>query len=103
MIYDSTRCNCEETEQKVLTLKVIFIQTIATSIDALSVGLTIVTYTLLQAVVGCLMISVVTFIICIFAHYVGKKFGCVLGDKATLLGGIILILIGLEIFITGII
>ena len=103
MIYDSTRCNCEETEQKVLTLKVIFIQTIATSIDALSVGLTIVTYTLLQAVVGCLLISVVTFIICIFAHYVGKKFGCVLGDKATLLGGIILILIGLEIFITGII
>ena len=103
MIIDSVKNKNEEVTAQNLTFKVIFIQTIATSIDALSVGLTIISYTLLQAVVACLIIAVITFIICTIAHVIGKKFGYILGDKATIVGGIILIIIGLEIFITGII
>ena len=84
-----------------LVLKVILVQAVATSIDALSVGLTIADYKIIEAFVCSLIIMVITFAICIAAHYIGKKFGDKLGKKAELFGGIILTLIGLEIFITG--
>lgn len=86
-----------------LTFKVLLVQAVATSIDALSVGFTISNYSLFEAVVAVLLIALVTFVICIGAVYVGKNFGTKLGNKAEILGGIILIFIGLEIFITGII
>ena len=92
---------CEE--KKKLTMKVLFIQAIATSIDALSVGFTISNYTFIEALVASLIIALVTFVICIFAVYIGKKFGTRFGNKAEILGGIILVLIGIEIFVTGII
>ena len=59
--------------------------------------------TLLEAVVCVSFIAFITFAICVAAVFVGKKFGTKLGNKAEILGGVILILIGLEIFITGII
>ena len=49
-----------------------------------------------------IIIAVMTTLICIAAHFIGKKFGTKLGNKAEILGGIILIIIGLEIFFTGI-
>ena len=100
MIYDGIKGE-EETVDKALTLKVIFIQAIATSIDALSVGFTISDYTLIEALVCVGLVAVITFGICVGAVYIGKKFGTKLENKAILIGGIILILIGLEIFITG--
>ena len=78
------------------------IQGIATSIDALSVGFTIAEYGLLMALVAVTIIGVLTFFICFFGIGLGKKFGMVFANKATIVGGIILIVIGLEIFITGI-
>ena len=84
-------------------MKMLFIQAIATSIDALSVGLTISDYTIPMAITSAVIIAVVTFVICYVAVIIGKKFGTKLGNKAELLGGIILIAIGLEIFITGLI
>ncbi len=92
----------EEIEIKQLTIKVLLFQAVATSIDALSVGFTISDYTLIEALVCVSIIAIVTFIICVIAVYLGKKFGTKLGNKAEILGGIILILIGIEIFITGI-
>ena len=47
--------------------------------------------------------AISTFIICIFGVKIGKKFGTKLGNKAELIGGIILVLIGIEIFISGLI
>ena len=91
----------EEEEFKDLTIKVLFVQAIATSIDALSVGFSIANYTLLEAIVCVSFITFITFAICVAAVFVGKKFGTKLGNKAEILGGIILIAIGLEIFITG--
>lgn len=90
---------CEECRR--LTFKMLILQAIATSIDALTVGFTISNYTFIQAVVAVLIIALVTFPICILGVYIGKKFGTKLGCKAEILGGIILIAIGLEIFISG--
>lgn len=79
----------------------LLIQGIATSIDALSVGLTIADYNLPEAVCACLLIGAVTFVICLAGVSIGKKAGTKLAGKAGILGGAILIFIGLEIFITS--
>ena len=85
-----------------LTFAVLLIQGIATSIDALSVGFTIADYGLLMAFIASLIIAVVTFAICMTGLLIGKKVGNHLGKKATILGGIILIGIGIEIFVKGV-
>lgn len=79
----------------------LMVQGIATSIDALSVGFTIAEYTWLAALVEALIIGVVTFSICMGGLAIGKKFGTKLAGKASILGGIILIAIGFEIFFTA--
>ena len=76
-------------------------QGIATSIDALSVGFTIAEYGLAEALLAALIIAVVTFFICYAGIAIGKKAGTALANKAGIFGGCILIIIGLEIFITS--
>lgn len=80
----------------------LFVQGLATSIDALSVGFTIANYGTGMAFTASLIIALVTFCICMGGLIFGKKFGTKLADKASILGGLILIGIGLEIFITGV-
>ena len=101
MIYDGV--NDDEVVEccHTLTLKLLFIQAIATSIDALSVGVSISNYKLDYALICVSIIALVTLLICFGAVFIGKKFGTNLGNKAEILGGIILIAIGIEIFITG--
>lgn len=89
-------------EKPRIGLAALLIQGIATSIDALSVGFTIAEFDLEMAAVCALIIAAVTFFICIAGLIIGKKFGTAFSNKASLFGGIILIAIGLEIFITGI-
>ncbi len=91
----------EECESS-LGFKLLMVQGIATSIDALSVGFTISEYGFLMAFVSALIIAAVTFVICMAGVIIGKKFGTKLSNKASILGGVILTLIGLEIFITGV-
>lgn len=93
--------NDEEAEFSELGFGALFIQGIATSIDALSVGFTIADYNWKMALVCSLIIAIVTFFISMVGLKIGKKFGNRLSNKASILGGIILIAIGLEIFITG--
>ena len=78
----------------------LFVQGVATSIDALSVGFTIAGYGLLRAVSSALIIGTVTLIICLLGLKIGQKAGKQLAGKASIVGGIILIGIGLEIFIS---
>jgi putative Mn2+ efflux pump MntP len=92
---------CEEAPG--LGLRALLIQGVATSIDALSVGFTISDYDLPRAVVAVLIIALVTFIVCMAGLEIGKRFGTKLAGKATIFGGIILIAIGIEIFVTGLI
>lgn len=80
----------------------LLVQGVATSIDALSVGFTIAGYGWFMALISALIIAAVTFIICMAGLVIGKKFGTRLSDKAQILGGIILIVIGVEIFVKGI-
>lgn len=81
----------------------LMIQGIATSIDALSVGFTISNYDGLMAFQTSLIIAAVTFAICMGGLMIGKKFGTWLSNKAQILGGVILIAIGIEIFVNGVI
>jgi putative Mn2+ efflux pump MntP len=97
MVIDGVRGEVEE--GKKLTFGVLIIQSVATSIDALSVGFTIAEYNAAMALVASLIIAVVTFGICIGGAAIGKKVGSHLSGKASILGGSILIAIGLEILI----
>ncbi|NLL62955.1 MAG: manganese efflux pump [Ruminococcaceae bacterium] len=81
----------------------LLLQGLATSIDALSVGFTIADYNFWMALIEALIIALTTFIICSCGLVIGKKFGTKLSNKATIVGGLILIFIGIEIFIKGII
>ena len=72
------------------------------SIDALSVGFTIAEYDFFLALLEALIIAMVTFVICLCGLHIGKKVGVKLAGKANILGGVILIFIGLEIFVTGV-
>ena len=79
----------------------LMLQGIATSIDALSVGFTIAEYSWQLAVVCSVLIAITTYFVCRVGLQIGIRFGMGLTKKASLLGGVILILIGLEIFISG--
>lgn len=93
----------EEENSKKTTLSLIIIQGIATSIDALSVGFNIANYQFLHALISTLIIGLITFGFCLVGVVIGKKFGTKFSTYAELIGGIILILIGIEIFVTGMI
>ncbi len=95
-------CTREAADPQVLTATTLFFQGVATSIDALSVGFTIANYNAAGAFLASALIAVTTFIICMVGLLCGKCFGDRLADKASILGGVILILIGVEIFVTGI-
>ena len=83
--------------------KSLMIMGVATSIDALSVGFTIADYGIAEAVLCSAIIGVVTFVICLAGIFLGRKIGTRLAGKAGIIGGIILIAIGLEIFVKGVV
>ena len=97
---ESSSCSCNPAT--VLGFGALILQGIATSIDALSVGFDIAELKFSEALTESLVIAASTFIICIAGVLIGKKFGTRLAGKATILGGVILIAIGFEIFISGI-
>lgn len=74
---------------------------IATSIDALSVGFAIERYGIGDALISSAIIGVVTFVICIAGIFLGRRLGLKLAANASVLGGIILIAIGIEILVKG--
>lgn len=102
MLFDAIKHKNGEEEKHSLTFTLLLVQALATSIDALSVGFTIAEYEFLKALIAVLLIMAVTFIICLAGVIIGKKFGTRFADKAGIAGGVILILIGIEIFVTGV-
>lgn len=102
MLIEGIKNNEPDIQTTSVGITVLLVQGIATSIDALSVGFTIAEYGLIMALVCAAIIAVVTFFICMTGLAIGKKVGTKFSNKAAILGGTILILIGLEIFITGI-
>ncbi len=101
MLYEGIKNQEEETEKQNVSLKLLMVQGVATSIDALSVGFTIAQYNVLEALISCVVIGIVTWFICFGGLEIGKRAGTKISGKAGILGGCILIFIGLEIFITS--
>ena len=101
MLIEGIRNKGDKKEAVKIGLAGLMLQGVATSIDALSVGFTIAEYGFPMALTASVIIGAVTFIICFIGLAIGKKFGTKLAGKASILGGIILIAIGIEIFVTG--
>ncbi|MDE5855498.1 MAG: manganese efflux pump MntP family protein, partial [Anaeroplasmataceae bacterium] len=80
----------------------VFLQAFATSLDALTVGFTIADYDIPQAFICVGIIGIITIGMCWIGVLIGKRFGTKLGCMAEIMGGLILIGIGLEIFLKGI-
>ena len=102
MLLEGIKGEEADEENRGVGLKALLIQGIATSIDALSVGFTIADYGFIMALVCSVIIAIVTFFICVGGLQIGKTVGTKLSNKAAILGGVILIFIGLEIFVTGV-
>lgn len=102
MLFEGIKNKDEEAPHAAVGFGALMLQGVATSIDALSVGFTISEYTPMGAFLSCAIIAAVTFLICMVGIFLGKKFGTRLKNKASILGGSILIFIGIEIFVTGI-
>ena len=72
-------------------------QAVATAIDAFAVGISFRAHSV-DILVASALFGIITAILCTIALFVGKKLGSLLGDRAEMVGGIVLILIGLKAF-----
>lgn len=102
MLREGLKGGEDEAQEGKLDLRALLVQGVATSIDALSVGFTVAEYSFPEALTEAVIIGAVTFVICMAGLFIGRRFGTRLAGKASILGGVILIGIGLEIFLTGI-
>lgn len=95
MLYEAYQDEFDE-EVTDLSSKTLITLAIATSIDAMAVG---VTFAFLQTDIytASAIIGIVTFVLCWMAVYVGKTLGSFLESKAEMLGGVILIGLGCKI------
>ena len=103
MIYEGIKNRNSGLEKPAVGFGALMLQGIATSIDALSVGFTIAEYDLMHALLCAVIIAAVTFVICMIGLFLGKKVGTKLSWKASVIGGLILIGIGIEIFVSSLI
>ena len=100
LIIDTIKNKEEGCAQKI-TFSLILVQAIATSVDALSVGVVLGDLVMFEAMISFLIVGVITFIMCMIAIIIGKKFGNLFSSKAGIIGGSILIFIGFEIFFSN--
>lgn len=84
-----------------LALWTLLLQGIATSIDALSIGFAITAYDVKMAFVCSTIIAAVTWGMCVTGIFIGKRVGKLFSAHATIVGGIIFVLIGIEVFAKG--
>lgn len=89
----------EEAAKAGLTFRELVIQGIATSIDALLVGFTIAKHDFWMALAASAIIGAVNFVICWAGLVLGRTVGTRFAGKASILGGVILIVIGIESFL----
>ena len=97
MLYEAYQNEFDD-EVTDLSTKTLITLAIATSIDAMAIG---VTFAFLQTdiLTAASVIALVTFVLCMIAVYIGKKLGSLLESKAEMIGGIILIGLGCKILI----
>ena len=89
----------EKSIEKSLTYGVLFVQAIATSIDAFAVGVGFAMGKIdIYGAVSIIGIS--TFLVGLLAVYTGRKFGDLLGSKAEIMGGFMLIVIAIKAIVS---
>lgn len=86
----------EKTEQ--FSSKILLLESLATSIDALTVGVSLPSLSI-SPFIACFIIGVVTTLMCLLFHGLGKKLGVLLKDKAVVFGGTILVVLGIKILL----
>ena len=89
-------CCCKEAD---LSVKTMFVMAVATSIDALAVGITLALAGNVNIFLAVALIGIITFVMSCAGVKIGNIFGSRFEKKAQLAGGIILILLGLKIFL----
>ncbi len=102
MIYDSIKRGSDKKETNIMNLYVLLILSIATSIDALAVG---VSFAFLEIVIWTpvIIIGIITFILSFIGVYIGNKLGHFCKNQIGIVGGLILIGIGIKILVEHII
>lgn len=91
----------EEAEEKgfKLSFGTLMIQAVATSIDALIIGVSFAALPDVNIWAAVVLIGITTFAISLVGVFFGKKFGQLLGSKAEVFGGIVLVAIGVKVFV----
>jgi manganese efflux pump family protein len=99
MLLESRRAGGEDTKANLLDARILLVLALATSIDALAVGVGVAfaDHSLIETAI---IVGVATATISFFSVFIGSRFGCKLGGRAEVLGGAVLILIGLNILRT---
>ena len=98
MIHESFKITKKDKKIDVLNLRILLILSIATSIDALAVGVTL-SFLDVTIIMPALMIGIITFSLSFMGVFIGNKFGHFFENKIEALGGIILIGIGIKILL----
>lgn len=78
-----------------LTFKVVLVQAVATSIDAFAVGVSLRAASV-NIAEAAIIITLTTFLCCVVALAIGKRFGSMLGERAEIVGGVVLVIIGVK-------
>ena len=102
MIYESSKMNVNDKKKDPLNVYVLLMLSIATSIDALAVGLSL-SFLNVSIALPVIIIGVITFLLSIFGVYFGNRFGHYFERKIEIIGGLILIGIGIRILTTHLI
>lgn len=90
------RAHVSEVSEKRFSAGLVLLQAVATSIDALAVGVSFAGYADLSILPACTLIGCTTFTICLIAYELGRRLGLAFGPRAQVLGGVILVIIGVR-------
>ncbi len=102
MLVEGLRQSKSKDEEKPKSgIGALLLRAAVSSVDALSMGFTIAEYSLWTAGAGAGIIAAITFIAYTAGFFIGRKFGTRLADKAMVIGGILFIVMALEVFIRG--
>ena len=96
MILDAISDDTKNDNTTYLNNKELIVLSIATSIDALAIGVTFA-FLNIDIIPICISIGVITFLVCFIGVLIGKKIGSLFKNYAQIVGGVILVLIGLNI------
>ena len=98
MIYESFRPESRQSLYDPLRIRVLLILSVATSIDALVIGISLA-FMHVRIIQTALIIGIVTFVLSLAGYLIGKRIKDLFGSKVRILGGMILIGIGIKILV----